>query len=214
MSKNKTLQAVEVYLKKRKTRVFVGKLYRGKGDFIFEYDQKYLYAKRVIPVGEELPLTSKIHHSKKLFPSFQDRIPSSQNPAYEEYCKSSGISKEEKDPLVLLVSIGKRGPSSFIFEPFFYQKFDGKDVCEFRKWLNLTQREFASCFDLPRSSLNKIEQMEESGKEIMKRLEIFVRFPKVALEQVQKRGGALSSKKRVIVENKLKKDKFLNKDQN
>ncbi|NGX34035.1 MAG: hypothetical protein K1060chlam1_00382 [Candidatus Anoxychlamydiales bacterium] len=103
----------------------------------------------------------------------------------------------------------KINQTSFIFEPFYYQKFDGRVVCEFRKWLNLTQREFASCFDLARSSLNKIEQMNEFGKEVMKRLKIYVMFPMVALEQIQRKGGILNSKKRDIVEKKLQKEKFL-----
>lgn len=111
-----------------------------------------------------------------------------------------------------MVTIGKKGPSSFIFEPSFDKQFDGSTVLAFRKWLNLTQREFANCFDVARSSLNKIEQMGESGKEIMKRLEIYVKFPKVALEQLQKKGGILSSKKRAIAKNKLKKDKFFKND--
>ena len=48
-----------------------------------------------------------------------DRIPSKENPAYPDYCKSQGISVNETNPIILLIAIGKRGPSTFIFEPVF-----------------------------------------------------------------------------------------------
>jgi HipA-like protein len=200
----KDLIGVAVYLKKRKTRILVGKLYKDNSNFIFEYDTKYLYAKNIIPIGVELPLTKKKHRSKTLFPSFQDRIPSKENPAYAEYCISEGISKDEKDPFILLVTIGKKGPSSFVFEPIFRDRLSGKDIKNYRKWLNLTIREFSNCFEISKSSLIRIEKDNFLGKELMKRIEIYIKFPKVALEQIYRKGGCLSDEKREYIIKKLK----------
>ena len=85
------IEAVDVYLEKRKTREYVGRLSREGKKFIFIYNDSYLYKGRAIPLGPDLPLTKKKFISETLFPSFEDRIPSKRNPAYPEYCKMVGI---------------------------------------------------------------------------------------------------------------------------
>src|SRR6202022_1252354 len=86
------------------------------------YNKKYAHSKNAIPIGPDLHLFKLHHQSKKgkLFSSFIDRIPEKSNPAYKDYCKAEGISSTEKNPIILLGTIGKRGPSSFIFEPVYY----------------------------------------------------------------------------------------------
>jgi hypothetical protein len=64
----------------------------------------------------ELPVTKRIHKSDHLFSSFADRIPSKKNPAYIKYCEKFGIPFKKEDEIILLSTIGKRDPSSFIFE--------------------------------------------------------------------------------------------------
>lgn len=205
ISHEEKIEAVAVYLEKRKTRTFVGKLYHEDGDFVFEYDTKYLYGKQVIPVGVELPLTNQVYRSNKLFRSFEDRLPSRENPAYGEYCQAAGISENERNLLILLATIGKRGPSSFVFEPIFRHSFDGKSIRDYREWLHLTTREFASCFEISRSSLLRLEHGDHSGNEILKRVEIYVRFPEVALNQIKRKGSILTREKRRSVERKLER---------
>lgn len=190
MQKLKTV-GVHVFLEKRKTRREVGILKREGGKFIFTYGEQYFRADNVIPLGPEFPLTQEEFTSEKLFPSLQDRIPLIQNPAYPDYCFAMGIEPTEQDPLVLLSTIGRRGPSSFIFFPILERKVTAENVIQFRKALGLTTREFAAVFELSQSSLNALERNRIVGNEIIKRLEILLKHPKVALELLRLNGGYL-----------------------
>ena len=49
----KKITAVDVYLKKRKTREYVGQLTRDNKHYIFTYDNLYLYKDRSIPLGPD-----------------------------------------------------------------------------------------------------------------------------------------------------------------
>src|SRR5690606_29078874 len=111
------------------------------------YQHSYLLKKNAIPLGPEFPLTQERFTSRKLFPSFEDRIPSKKNPAYPEYLHQFELDPEESDPIVLLSTIGRRGPSSFVFEPVRADAADRIDLATFRKSLGLTIREFAAVFD-------------------------------------------------------------------
>lgn len=186
---------VAVFLEKRMTRVFVGTLRRVNQKLVFTYDEAYFRAKHVIPLGPEFPLTQRQFKSKTLFPSFEDRIPSTQNPAYEEYCLSTGIDPQEKDPLLLLSAIGRRGPSSFVFYPIFERTISIEDVIAFRQFLRLTTREFTHIFEISKSSLNALESKKSSGKDLLKRLELILKFPDIALYFITINGGILSPDK-------------------
>lgn len=118
---------LKIFHESRKGRTLVGELIYNKDNNSHEliYDKNYAYSKNAIPISPDLDLFKLRHQSKKgkLFPSFIDRIPDKSNPAYNDYCKAQGISPTEKNPIILLGSIGKRGPSSFIFEPVYYLNF-------------------------------------------------------------------------------------------
>ncbi|MCK4912284.1 MAG: HipA N-terminal domain-containing protein [Candidatus Omnitrophica bacterium] len=203
--KNKNLKiiAVNVFLEKRKTMVYVGQLTRENKGYRFVYKKNYLHAEAAIPLGNEMRLTRQERFSKTLFPSLVDRIPSRENPSYSDYCKSVGIEVTEEDPLVLLSTIGRRGPSSFIFEPVYDRGFNG-DMCKmFRIDLGLTVREFSGVFDVATATVMALEQGKKSGsgKEVLKRLEIYCMYPGIALDEVFLRGGVLhESKRRRVVQ--------------
>jgi len=57
------------------------------------YVMKYLRSNTAIPLGPDLNFIRQKHVSEpdKLFPTFIDRIPDRQNPAYGDYCRSQGI---------------------------------------------------------------------------------------------------------------------------
>ena len=189
--------SVLVYLERTSTRQFVGKLSRDKDTFFFDYDMAYLKKRDIIPLGPELPLTRQHYQDKYLFLSFKDRLPSKENPAYPEYCKAMGISVDESDPFVLLTTIARRGPSSFVFEPEFSgQEFSGKDLKAYRDYLGLTVREFAVCFQFSSSALNRVENGIVTGSEILKRAMIYAHHPKIAIEQIQKHGVSLHPDKK------------------
>lgn len=198
------IEAVLVYLERRKTRKLVGRLTYDKEskNYIFKYDQSYLRSK-LIPLGPELPLRRQPHVSQTLFESFVDRIPSKENPAYGDYCLSMGIDIEEKDPFVLLTTIARRGPSSFVFEAQRYREFSADDLIAFRKKLHLTIKEFALVFEVSEKTLVSIENGHAAGKEVMKRLELYVLFPAVALFQFRRNCGQIHVDKTRLVEQML-----------
>ena len=191
--KKKTI-GVDVYFEKYTSRQYVGRLTHKKNRFVFYYDDAYLYSDRAIALGPDLPCIQKEHKSKDLFISFEDRIPSKQNPAYKEYCQMTGISPQEKDPLVLLSTIGQKGPSSFIFVPVYDNKFTKEDLKIFRKSLNLSIRDFAKLFDFAPATIHRIEQGKSSGKDALKRVELYSLFPQVALYEVNRFGHRIGSK--------------------
>lgn len=195
---------VDIFLEKRKTRIHVGVLEKIYEKLVFTYDEGYFKAKNVIPLGPEFPLTQKQFMSERLFPSLEDRIPSQQNPAYSEYCQLMGVDPKERDPLILLSTIGKKGPSSFVFSPIFDRKIVVNDLIKFREFLGLTTREFAAVFEFSHTSLNAFERGKTSGKDILKRLEILLNFPVVALDLLFVNSGLLVYEKWSNATEKLK----------
>ncbi|KPK32254.1 MAG: hypothetical protein AMS24_04615 [Chlamydiae bacterium SM23_39] len=182
---------INIFLKKRKTKTHVGCLKKKNKQFVFSYNKNYLKTKNIIPLGPKFPLTKKVFKSKSLFPFFEDRIPSKENPAYPEYCKAMKINPKEENPFILLSTIGKKGPSSFIFEPIYEHSFTIKDISDFRKLLNFSTREFAYIFEIPQASINALEKKRYSGKDLLKRFEIIVKFPQVAIYFIKLNGGIL-----------------------
>lgn len=198
------IPCVLVFLERRKSRKLVGELsYDAKEkNYVFQYDKKYLQLK-LIPLGPELPLSRKKFVSKTLFEPFVDRIPSKENPAYKDYCASVGIDVDETDPFVLLTTIGKRGPSSFVFEGKREQTFDGKSLRVFREELQLTTKEFSIGFSIAEKTLISIERGQSKGRDVMKRLELYALFPEIALFEFQKNCAEIHRDKRRLVEQTL-----------
>jgi HipA-like protein len=203
-NKPNQVKAVDVYLQKRKAREYVGRLSREGKKFIFIYNDSYLYKNRAIPLGPDLPLTKKEYSSNILFPTFEDRIPSKKNPAYSEYCKMAGIEPSENDPLILVSTIGQKGPSSFVFSPVSTANITNEDILIFRKNLDLTIREFSELFDFAPATINRIENKNISGKDSLKRLEIYIHFPEVALFEADKNRFKINEQKFKFVEKNLK----------
>lgn len=188
---------LQIYHEGRKRRVYVGELTFDKEKEIYEliYDKKYAHSKSAIPIGPELDLFKLRHQSEKnkLFPSLLDRIPEKSNPAYPDYCRSQGISPNEKNPIILLGTIGKRGPSSFIFELTYYDKFDPADITKLREKLNITQHDFAIAFDIKKSTLQRIESGASHEYNTLQRIQILLVFPEVALWQLKLTGARIHS---------------------
>lgn len=191
------IESINIFLERRKIRQFVGNLIYDQGKFIFTYDDNYLKAKHIIPLGPEFRLTKRQFESTELFPSFEDRIPSKRNPAYPEYCHHMGIDPNENNKIILLATIGSKGPSSFIFVPVYKRLFTINDIVDFRKRLNLTTREFAQIFEISQVSLNALERQRSTGKDLLKKLELVVKFPEVAIYYLLHNGGVLQHKKRM-----------------
>lgn len=189
MSFQKDPNRLEVYAEVRKNKTLVGTLqYDPQSEkFIFDYERKYLLSKNAIPIGPELPLKKRHHIStgEKLFPSFLDRIPSRENAAYEEYCISQGISPTEKNLLILLTTIGRRGPSTFVFEAVYLESDISAEIRFFRKKMDLTLREVSAAFGINLPTLSKIETGKSRDKSTLKLLSIYLRFPEVALWQLK-----------------------------
>jgi DNA-binding XRE family transcriptional regulator len=186
---------INIFHEGRKRRVFVGKLkyIRKSNQYELLYDKDYAYSEKAIPLGHELSLL-KLHHISEtgiLFPSFEDRIPSKDNPAYKDYCKSQGISVDENNPIILLGSIGKRGPSSFIFESVYSSEFNAKDIKKIRQEIGITQHDLAKALNINRATLARLETGKSNDFNTLKRIEIFFKFPDVALWQLKQTAGWL-----------------------
>jgi len=188
---------LNIFHEGRKRRIFVGELNYSKEQEVYEltYDESYAYSDTAIPLGPELDLFKLRHRSEKgkLFKSLLDRIPSKENPAYKDYCASQGISPDEQNPIILLGSIGKRGPSSFIFEPVYYSSFTKEDIKKLRQEIGLTQHDLANILDISIATLARIETGTSHDTNTIKRIEVFFTFPEVALWELKQTGGWLHS---------------------
>ena len=183
--KNDNVRAVDVYVESRRAREHAGRLERdtdpgGRHGFRFTYNDAYLQKSDAVSIGPELPLICQAYLSGPQLTSFADRIPSKANPAYPEYCAATGISENESDPFVLLTTIGKRGPSCFVFEPVQEDRFGPEDAAEFRAGLGLSLREFGRLFDFSPFTIQKIESGKQTGRDVLKRMELYTRFPETA----------------------------------
>ena len=196
---------MDVYLERSKTRCYVGRLQKEKRKFIFQYDESYLRTNNPISLGPDIPLNQRKHTSLKLFPSFEDRIPSKQNPAYEEYCHFVGIKASETDPLVLLAHLGKKGPSSFVCVPVVEQQaFLPEDLKKFRKKLKLSIREFSDLFDVSSATIYRIENHKTTGRNILKKMELYFKYPDAALDQIKATGVKINERKQQFAESFFK----------
>lgn len=183
---------LKIFYDTKKRRMPVGELsYNSKTDrYELVYDKQYACSAKAIGMGPTLGLSKLKHCSEKgkMFPILLDRIPDRRNPAYEDYCEAERISPDETNPIVLLSSIGRRGPSSFIFEPIYHDPFDGSDIKQFRKTLEITQHDFAAAFGLSKTTLQRIEAKKSHDPNILRLIQIFIKFPEVAIWQLQQTG--------------------------
>jgi len=196
---------INVFLELSSTRILVGKLERKQDQYFFTYSEKYLNYKKAIPLGHELPLTKQYFEAKELFPFFFDRIPAKENQAYPEYCKQFGISPAEKNAIILLATIGRKGPSWFVFEPIWEDSFSSKDLKTFRQDLGLSTRDLAICFGISQATIVRIENNKASGTEVLKFLDVLNEFPEAAAYYIERYASALHSKTKEKVLSKLKK---------
>ena len=197
MSDN-SIEAIQVYAEGKRTRRLAGVLVKeksssGEPGFRFTYEDDFLKWDKAVAVGPEFPLTGRSYFSTTLFPSFCDRIPSRQNPAYGEYCLATGIEIYEDKPFVLLTTIGKRGPSCFIYEPLVEENFKAEDAAAFRNALGLSLRQFGLLFDFAPYTIQKIEAGKMSGRDVLKRMEMYARFPEVAQFEMNRNKACVHS---------------------
>lgn len=184
---------LQIFYETKKRRIFVGELvYNEKKDrYELTYDEDYATSRNAIPISPDLNLFQLYYQSTKgkLFPAFLDRIPDKSNPAYKDYCKAQGISPNEKNPIILLGAIGKRGPSSFIFEPIYSSEFNPDTIKSLREELNITQHDIAEAFNINERTLQRIEAGTSKDLNTLKRLQIILKFPDVALWELQQTGN-------------------------
>lgn len=187
-----------IYHELTRTKIYVGELiYDRKTDkYKLIYDEDYINSKNAIPIGPNLSLFQTTHVSKKgeMFPEFLDRIPERQNPAYEDYCRSQGISIDEKNTIILLGSIGSRGPSSFVFEKTYKPNISLEDIIKCRHDLKISQNDFSKAFGISKVTLQKIEAGTSFDFKTIKLLQIFFTFPEVAMWQLHQTGSNVHSK--------------------
>ena len=188
---------LHIFHEGRKRRIFVGELIYLEDINQYEliYDKNYLVLKNAIPLSPDLDLFKHRHISEKgkLFPTFIDRIPLKSNPAYKDYCLSQHISIHEQNPIILLGTIGKRGPSSFIFEPVYENEFAAADIIKTREEIGISQNDLAKAFNLSKETLQKIENGLSKDLNTLKLIEIYFKFPNVGMWQLKQSGNKVHS---------------------
>lgn len=181
----------------KKRRIYVGELIYDKNMDVYRliYDHNYINSKNAIPLAPELDLFKMVHTSSKgqIFSAFTDRIPERQNPAYPDYCHSKGISVDETNPIILLGTIGSRGPSSFVFEKTYEAGISINEITNLRQDLNITQHDFAEALGISKVTLQKIEAGVSSDIKTIKLLQIYFTFPEVAIWQLHQTGATVHS---------------------
>lgn len=186
MPLNKSKTELQVYSEGNRKRIFVGTLKHLEEDtFHFKYSRDYLSSKGAIQLGPDLPLT-KIEHKTvgpKVFSSFEDRIPSQANPAYAEYCQAYDISPQETNSILLLTTIGRRGPSTFVFEPVYItgENLTKDALRKFRVTNKISLRIMAEAFNLNYLTLQRIEKGTSKDRNTIRLVFLYLNFPDVAI---------------------------------
>ena len=190
------IKEINIHSQTQTKRVFVGKLWREGKKYFFEYGKSYKKLRNDLPLGPELPLWKGIVSSNTLFPSFSDRIPSKNNPAYKDYCHEWDVSENEKDVFILLTTIGRRGPSTFMFEPVFKNEYEAPQLKNFRTRLGLTQSEFEALFNISHMTLSRLETGKSKNDFYLRYFELFDKVPQALTWMLKKRGQFLHDEKR------------------
>jgi HipA-like protein len=196
--------AIHVFSQTEKKRVYVGKLWREKKSFRFEYSKDYQNSKSAVALGPEFPVWKTEFSSQALFPSLQERIPSRQNPAFKEYCNEWGIDENEKDEFLLLATIGRRGPSTFIFEPYQEKNYSGETLKSFRVGLDLNQAEFETLFGVSHLTLVRLENSTSQNPLYLRYFQVFDEVPEALAWLIEKRGEFLHDNKKAKILKSIK----------
>lgn len=198
----RNIHTLEVYLEKRRKRVFVGTLTHSpeREEFLFTYDDDYRRSKTAIPIGPNFPLLKKNHLARgEIFPEFYDRIPSRENLLYPDYCRAQGISENETNPITLLTTIGRKGPSSFVFEPTF-TKDSSSFVAFIRKTLktvDISMHDLSGALGISSVTFSKIMTGKSKDDTTLNFLDIAFSTPQVALYLLQRTGPKLHDDVRI-----------------
>ncbi len=203
---------LNVFIEGRRRKTYVGVLEsKPNKKFVFCYDKKYLKSETSIPLGPDIPLNKIRHESEgKLFSTFKDRIPSRRNPAYEDYCKQEGISQEEKNPIVLLGTIGKRGPSSFIFESIVIDNYNvQEELKKFKEDTEISIKDIAIVFDINYVTLHKIMKGQSSDSSTSRLIRIYLNYPRCLSDQLKTTSALLHYHVVESVMNYLEKNELL-----
>jgi HipA-like protein len=202
--------AIDVYLERRERKQYVGRLTRQPDQkFHFSYDEAYQRMENSISIGPSLQLVKKEYLSMNLFPEFLDRLPSPQNPAYEDYCASVGISVKEDDIMVLLLKLGKRGPSSFILEAVVEDDpaVIVNNIRVFIEEISLSQQDFANILDIPITSLSRLLTETSLDRTLLRLIDHYLSSPQSLGELFAYTQRKLTEKKRARMFRYLEKTK-------
>ena len=190
------IEEINIYSQTQTKRTFVGKLWREGKKYFFEYGKSYKKLRNALPLGPELPLWKGRVSSNTLFLAVSDRIPSKNNPAYKDYCREWGVSENEKDVFILLTTIARRGPSTFVFEAASKSEYAASQLKDFRTRLGLTQSDFEALFNISHMTLSRLEAGKSKNDFYIRYFELFNEVPQALAWMLEKRGQFLHDEKR------------------
>lgn len=88
------------------------------------------------------------------------------------------------------MTIGSRGPSSFIFEPIQKNDFNvSKELKNFREKTEISLSDAALLFDFNYVTLQKMEVGKLKNRTLMRMMEIFLKYPDCLYDQLIKNKG-------------------------
>ncbi|MGK5084479.1 HipA N-terminal domain-containing protein [Bdellovibrionota bacterium FG-1] len=109
------MKKIQVTLETQLKKKIVGFLYRRRAAWIFEYDPSWINSGvNIDPQFEKKPGPQPF---KELPEFFSDRIPPLGSQMRGAYGKAWKLNHSEHDEMSLLVTVGHRGPTNYVFYP-------------------------------------------------------------------------------------------------
>lgn len=204
------IESVDVFLELKEKREYVGRLSEAKEKgFVFQYDSSFIRSHNAFAIGPNLLLSDKPISRESLFPEFVDRIPSRRNAAYPEYCESVGISVEERNPMILLPSLGRRGPSDFIIERVFVLQDEiiPQALRRILEEVPLSQNDLALALDIPITTLWRILKGSSKDESLLRLIHLYLENTDLWRVLLQFTRGKITQKKYGLLNQYLKQIK-------
>ncbi len=135
-----------------------------------------------------------------------DRIPSRLNAAYPEYCESVGIRVDERNPMILLPSLGRRGPSDFIIERVFVlqDQIIPKALRRILEEVPLSQNDLALALDIPITTLWRILKGSSKDESLLRLIHLYLENTDLWRVLLQFTRGKITQKKYGLLNQYLK----------
>jgi DNA-binding XRE family transcriptional regulator len=196
------VRKISVFLLKRTKKTLVGEISLEGEFFKFQYNQKYLES-CTMELSSEFPLTDEVFSNVGIFKSLRVRIPESGTDVYDRLKEKFSLGEDVSD-FGLLASMGQKDLSSFEFAPVNPENEGLLFLKKVRKETGLSRTDIAEWLEISKDMVFKLESGKREGFYIMKILDIYRRFPEVAIDDLNKGSYNLNKGSRKVLEEYFK----------